>query len=93
MRKEFFKNEGTIWHHLIPYTSHHKVLDSHGSWIKTDIKDWETAFIKMSVSLRAESIKYHRDNPEKYGTGINNVRGITGVFSKDDCEVFCDEKV
>lgn len=93
MRKEFFKNEGNIWHHLVEYTPHHKVLESHGSWIKTDIKDWETAFIKMSVALRAESIKYNRDFPERYGTGINNVRGITGVFSKDHCEVFFDEKV
>lgn len=93
MRKEFVKTEGTIWHHLIEYTPHHKVLETNGSWIKSDIKDWETAFIKMSVSFRAESIKYNREFSERYGTGINTVRGIIGNFSKDHCEVFFDEKV
>jgi hypothetical protein len=47
----------------------------------------------MSVALKAESIKYNREFPERYGTGLNNVRGITGCFSKDHCEVFFDEKV
>ena len=93
IRKEFLKNEGTIWHHLIEYTPHHKVLDTHGSWIKTDIKDWELAFNTMSVALKAESIKFNRSDSDKYGIGINNIRGITGFFSKDHCEVFFDEKV
>lgn len=87
IRKEFTKSEGNIWHHLEEYTSNHEIVDRHGSWVKTSIKEWKKAFSKMSLDHR-----YGLD--PKYGfKSINDINGITGYFSKDHCEVFFDEKV
>ena len=85
IRKEFKKTEGEIWHHLEEYTNHKDVLQRHGSWIKTDIKVWAKAFSKMSTIM-----KWGRS--QSLGGEIYP-RGITGIYSKDHCEVFFDEKV
>jgi hypothetical protein len=85
IRKEFRKNTGEIWHHLEEYTNHKDVLQRHGSWIKTDIKVWAKSFSKMSTIMKWGR---HKDlGGEIYP------RGITGIYSKDHCEVFFDEKV
>ena len=85
MRKEFRKDTGEIWHHLDKYTDHKDVLQRNGSWIKTDIKVWSKAFSKMSTIM-----KWGRS---KDLGGEIYPRGITGIYSKDHCEVFFDEKV
>jgi len=85
IRKEFKKTDGEIWHHLEEYTDHKDVLQRHGSWIKTDIKVWAKAFSKMSTIM-----KWGRN---KDLGGEIYPRGITGMYSKDHCEVFFDEKV
>jgi hypothetical protein len=85
MRKEFRKDTGEIWHHLDEYTDHKDVLQRNGSWIKTDIKVWSKAFSKMSTIM-----KWGRS---KDLGGEIYPRGITGIYSKDHCEVFFDEKV
>lgn len=85
IRKEFRKTDGEIWHHLDEYTNHKDVLQRHGSWIKTDIKVWAKAFSKMSTIMKWGR---HKDlGGEIYP------RGIVGLYSKDHCEVFFDEKV
>lgn len=93
MRKEFLKKEGNIWHHLEKYTPHYKILDTNGSWIKTSIKDWAIAFNKMSITLKAESMIFLKENSVKYNISFNSVNEITGFYSRDHCEVFFDEKV
>lgn len=85
MRKEFRKTDGHIWHHLIEYTNHKDILQIHGTWIKTDIKVWSKAFSKMSTIMKWGRVK-------DLGGEIFP-RGITGIYSKDHCEVFFDEKV
>ena len=85
MRKEFRKTEGEIWHHLDEYTHHKDILQRHGSWIKTDIKVWSKAFSKMSTIM-----KWGRN---KDLDGEIYPRGIVGIYSKDHCEVFFDQKV
>jgi hypothetical protein len=85
IRKEFRKTEGEIWHHLEEYTDHKDVLQRNGSWIKTDIKVWSKSFSKMSTKM-----KWGRS---KEMGGEIYPRGITGIYSKDHCEVFFDEKV
>lgn len=85
MRKEFRKSTGQIWHHLDEYTNHKDIIQRHGSWIKTDIKVWAKAFSKMSTIM-----KWGRS---KDLGGEIFPRGITGIYSKDHCEVFFDEKV
>ncbi len=85
IRKEFRKTEGEIWHHLEEYTDHKDILQRNGSWIKTDIKVWSKSFSKMSTKM-----KWGRS---KDLNGEIFPRGITGIYSKDHCEVFFDEKV
>jgi hypothetical protein len=88
MRKEFSKPNGNVWHHLGEYTNRNEIIGSHGTWVKTSIQAWEKAFSKMSINHR-------------YGCGdkyfsvksINDARGVVGIYSKDHCEVFFDEKV
>lgn len=88
MRKEFIKNSGCLWHHLDEYVKPNEVLDRHGSWVKTTIADWKKAFNKMSLDCR-----YGTGREELKVNSINSSRGIMGLFSKDHCEVFIDEKV
>ncbi len=90
IRKEFKKDSGELWHHLIDYTNPKDVLQRQGDWIKTDIKVWVKAFSKRSTILRYGRQKYDLDNGmNQHGDG----KGITGWYSKDEFEVFFDSKV
>lgn len=90
MRKQFFRDKGNIWHHLINYVERNEIIQENGSWCKTSIKAWQKAFVKMSLEHRyGEKTEYH-DFSEK---SINNTKGIVGFYSKDHCEVFFDEKI
>ena len=90
IRKEFTKTTGNIWHHLGEYCKPSDIIDEHGSWVKTTIQVWHKAFSKRSLNDR-----YGEDFG--YGTSahksINNAKGLSGYYSKDDYEVFFDEKV
>ena len=88
MRKEFRKTDGFVWHHLSFYCLRKDIVDEHGSWIKTSIRAWEKAFRKMSLNHR-----YGLGDEYPGVNDINQARGIMGLFSKDHCEVFFDEKV
>ena len=86
-RKQFYKNNGNIWHHLREYTDNNEIIKEHNSWCKTSIKAWQKAFSKMSLIMR-----YGEDDSFKINN-INSARGLTGYYSKDHCEVFFDEKI
>ena len=90
MRKEFIKMDGNIWHHLSDHVKPNEVIDRHGTWIKTDIKSWQKAFSKRSL-------KYRYGERDDFGgiTSINEPArsGLFGVYSRDEFEVFFDEKV
>jgi hypothetical protein len=91
IRKEFVKTSGNIWHHLGDYCKPQEIIDTHGSWVKTTIQCWQKAFSKRSLNDR-----YGEDFGTGKGRGessINNTRGLSGYYSKDDYEVFFDEKV
>jgi hypothetical protein len=76
IRKEFVKTSGNIWHHLTDYVSNNEILDSNGSWIKTDINVWKKAFSKMSLN--------HRYGEDSFSVkDINKSKGIMGYYSKD----------
>lgn len=87
-RKEFYKKDGNIWHHLQEDVDNHEVVSRHGSWVKTSISAWEKAFSKMSLRHR-----YHEGDAWTAVNSINETKGILGWYSKDHCEVFFDEKV
>ena len=89
IRKEFRKDSGDIWHHLIDYVDNIDIIERKGQWIKTDIKVWAKAFSKMSTELRYGRSKWDLQSGIKE-PGIG--KGITGYYSKDHCEVFFDEK-
>jgi len=91
LRKEFTKTSGTVWHHLSEFVKPNEVIQRKAAWVKTDIKVWQKAFTKLSLTRR------YGDN-HKYGEGtksiVENIRsGVLGYYSKDECEVFFDEKV
>lgn len=88
IRKEFTKTSGTIWHHLEEHVNKKEIISQHNSWVKTNIKTWAEAFSKMSVIFRYGRYKYDGKVQEQY-----IMSKITGVFSKDFCEVFFDEKI
>jgi hypothetical protein len=92
-RKEFTKLSGYIWHHLGDYIKTNEVVDRHGSWVKTDIASWERAFSRISL-------KYRYGDSGTFGgtmsiTSINETlrSGLFGFYSRDEFEVFFDEKV
>lgn len=90
LRKEFTKNTGTVWHHLTEFVKPHEVIRRKGAWIKTDIKVWQKAFTKLSINRRY--------GETTYGMGTKSIAqparsGVLGVYSKDECEVFFDEKI
>lgn len=92
-RKQFYKNKGFIWHHLEEYTDRNEIVETHGSWVKTSVQAWQKAFAKMSLTHR------YGDSTESSWklstTSINEPlrSGLVGMYSKDHCEVFFDEKV
>jgi hypothetical protein len=96
IRKEFTKTTGNIWHHLGEFCRHSDIVDTHGSWVKTSIADWQKAFSKSSLNDRyGEDFGFPKKATEK-GRGeesINATRGISGLYAKDHYEVFFDEKV
>lgn len=91
LRKEFTKSSGNVWHHLSEYVKPNEVIQRKASWVKTDIKVWQKAFTKLSLNRR-----YGDDH--KWGMGTQSISepprsGVLGMYSKDECEVFFDEKV
>lgn len=85
IRKEFRKDKGFIWHHLIDESPVNEVVSRCNSWIKTSIKVWAKSIQKEVLNNR-------------YGIGmfatktVNNAR-FSGFYSRDHFEVFFDEKV
>lgn len=90
LRREFIKTTGNIWHHLGDCCNPSDVIATHGSWVKTSIKDWQKAFSKRSLNDRyGEDFGYGLTAKKS----INDTRGISGYYSKDHYEVFFDENV
>lgn len=87
IRREFVKRDGFIWHHLEDSVKNHQVVDRHGCWVKTSVKDWAKAFGKDVVKLRAQGGGF-----EGEGKGGQATR-FFGGYSKDHYEVFIDEKI
>ena len=93
IRKEFRKTTGNIWHHLGEHCKPNEIIDTHGSWVKTDIATWQKAFSKASLTDRYGEDFGGRSNKGRGEHSINAARGITGMYAKDRYEVFFDEKV
>jgi hypothetical protein len=91
-RKQFYKKTGNIWHHLAEYTDRKEIIAENNSWVKTSIQAWQKAFAKMSLKHRYGE---KHDSWDMSTHSINQPArsGITGMYSKDHCEVFFDEKV
>ena len=93
MRREFKKIDGNIWHHMQEFTPNVEVIARHGAWIKTSMYAWRKAFSKATLKRRyGEKRESGWDLSTK---SINSpVRsGLSGMYSKDEFEVFFDEKV
>ncbi|HMT02321.1 MAG TPA: hypothetical protein PKD00_03290 [Burkholderiales bacterium] len=82
IRKSFKKKDGYVWHHLEEYCKHKDIIDTHNSWVKTDMETWRKAIVKASLIQR-----YYYDNKS-----VNNSK-LFGYYSKDHFEVYFDEKV
>lgn len=88
-RKEFTHN-GNLWHHLGDYCKPVDVQARHGSWVKTTVGVWAKAFSKQSLKKRyGDGSKYFTAKSINEPTRS----GVSGMYSKDDLEVFFDEKV
>jgi hypothetical protein len=92
--KKIFYYNGDIWHHLTEFVKPNEILKEHGDWVKTEFKVWKKVFSRNSLRLRHG--KYIKDSIWSCRTkNINEpIRsGITGIFSKDELEVFIDNKI
>lgn len=88
LRKTFYKDFGFIWHHLKDYCDENVIIAKHGYWIKTDILSWIKAFKKADRKCKAETIEFYK------AKCLNEIpKKSMGMYSKDFCEVFFDEKV
>jgi hypothetical protein len=85
MRKEFSKKTGSIWHHLEKWTELSQIESRHGAWVRTPVQAWQKAFSKMSLESRYSGFGERIES-------INSARGLLGLYGKDFCEVFIDEK-
>jgi hypothetical protein len=90
MRKEFTKTEGHIWHHLTEYVKPNEVIERHGTWVKTDLAAWKKAFSKVSLKYRYGNNSWDLSTNSINETGRS---GLFGYYSRDEFEVFFDEKV
>ena len=91
-RKQFLKKTGNIWHHLAEYTDRNEIIAENNSWVKTSIQAWQKAFAKMSLKHR------YGEKNSSWDMSTHSINqparsGVTGMYSKDHCEVFFDEKV
>ena len=93
IHKFIMKNEDLIWHHLD--VKQNIIIDKHGDWVKTSVRDWKIALIKESVRLRSQSMStgWGDTSESKGGSNFSEVRPKTGSYSKDHFEVFIDSKV
>jgi hypothetical protein len=92
-RKEFTKSSGDIWHHLVEHVKPNEVVGRHGSWVKTDIASWKMAFSRASLKYR-----YGEKRESGCDLSTNSINetgraGLFGYYSRDQFEVFFDEKV
>ena len=78
-KKVFEKSTGTIWHHRP--VKEKDVLKKHGCWVKTDIAVWRKAFQKIRLQRETEA-HFKGFRPQRFGP-----------YTKDDLEVFFDEKI
>jgi len=93
MRKTFYRKHGNVWHHLQEFTAPNEIISRHNAWIKTSMEAWRKAFTKMTLVRRYGE---NRDSGWDLSTDSINEparSGLMGVYSKDECEVFFDEKV
>lgn len=85
-------NDDEVWHHL--KTKNNVVIDAHGTWVKTTVREWKKALNKESLDCRSKTISTHFETTESDGgKRIQEVDKKTGIYSKDQFEVFFDKKV
>jgi len=93
MRKEFSRKDGNVWHHLEEWTDQNEIIGRHGSWVKTSIQAWKKAFTKMSLNNRYGEKRFSGWDLSTKSINEPLRSGLMGMYSKDHCEVFFDEKV
>lgn len=82
INRKVFDYYGEIWHHIIDEVKESDVIESSGSWIKTNINVFEKAFKKHTFNNR---LSFCKGNPTMNCSGRKN-----GWVSYDELEVFIE---
>jgi len=89
-KPKIFEYDGEIWHHLGDHLKPHQIIESSGSWIKSDIIDYMIAFNKEMKLCRNEMLKMTKDWKIELKDQLN-INPLKNFFSKDHLEVFIEK--
>lgn len=70
IRKEFFKKDGYVWHHLDTDTDPNEIISRNGSWIKSSLQAWNKAVKRIrsreGTEEKFKGFKYSKDHYEVF---------------------------
>jgi len=90
IRHEFRKVHGTVWSHLGETVRRREIIDTHGTWVKTTMREWRRAFAKASLRARLRDEVAAKSLHVK---GVNVASGIGQDYLGVGAQVFFDEDV
>jgi hypothetical protein len=91
-KPRIFSYDGEIWHHFGEYVKHGFVLDTSGSWVKTDYDIYMKAFDKMRHHhLNMTHASDWGGFAQKDNMRSKNDPFRNGPYSKDALEVFIEK--
>ena len=78
-----FEFDGNLWHHLSSNLKQHKILGTHGNWVKTSVYDYRLALEKEMHDARKDEMSFARHFP--------SAKSPFRFYSKDHLEVFIEK--
>ncbi|MFW6226356.1 MAG: hypothetical protein ACOC3V_05315 [bacterium] len=88
-KPKYFEYNGEIWHHLGNHLKPHQILETSGSWVKTDMDDYLIALKLEIKESRKGMLKFVKEYSD-----INNYLNkdpFKHHYSRDHLEVFIEK--
>lgn len=86
-KPKIFKYDGEIWHHLGNHLKPHQIIETSGSWVKSDMKDYIYALKLEHHECKKGMFKIFKDK------SIDNIKNKNpfNFYAKDHLEVFIEK--
>lgn len=88
-KPKYFEYSGELWHHLGKHLKPEQILDTSGSWVKTDMDNYLIALKLETKEAKKDMLKFARqyDNVKNY-LGKNPFKNH---YTRDHLEVFIEK--